>query len=113
MFRKLFFIVFGLFVVETYGVYGAAQVQSLSRSCTFEVGPLCYAWQTNGFGKMIGKENSVQVDRLVQKARREFEDQLRQRLVDVTRKKSESVGDWLEQKTDGLVDTLREWGQEH
>ena len=33
-----------LFVVETYGVYGAYRTKQLAYTCELAVGPLCYQW---------------------------------------------------------------------
>lgn len=88
--KKLIFILFVLLAVETYGVYGASQVRRITYSCRVEIGPLCYAWQESAIGKLLGPERSKELEASLSRARRAFEEDFADKLLDAKKSGSES-----------------------
>ena len=62
-----------LLVAQTYGIYGATQAQKLTVDCTLSVSVLCFRWEENRLGKLLGKERSEELEKLVVKQREAWE----------------------------------------
>jgi hypothetical protein len=76
MFKKLALILLVLFAIETYGVYGAAMAKKVTHKCTLEVGPLCYAWEKNALGKILGDKPTAEIEDALEKAKKTWEDEV-------------------------------------
>ena len=91
--RKLSFLLFVLLAAQSYGVYGAWQARRVVYTCTFEVGPLCYAWEQSAIGKALGAGPSKDVEEALQKSREAWDDQVAKRIKKIDRKDVKKVVD--------------------
>jgi hypothetical protein len=107
MSTKLWFGLLFLFALQSYGIYGAAQVQGLTRVCTLEVGPLCYLWEATTLGKLVGAKDSDEVDELAEAARRAFESQISERLSEAAEEGQESVKRFIDEGHDALLQRIK------
>src|SRR5262245_33167002 len=71
--KKFALLIFVLFAIETWGVIGAWQTQRVTRTCNMKVGPLCFAWEENALGKMLGEKKSDELDDALAKAKEVWE----------------------------------------
>ncbi|MCK6546212.1 hypothetical protein L6R52_10210 [Myxococcota bacterium] len=101
MMKKLALVLFLLLAVQSYGVYGAAVTKKVTKTCTLEVGPLCYAWEDNAIGKLLGDKNSKQLDEALQKAKKAWEKDFIEKTV---KQKSGSMEKLLDDVKGGLED---------
>jgi hypothetical protein len=103
-----------LFAIETYGVYGAAQAKKVTHSCTLEVGPLCYAWEKNAIGKILGDKNADDLEDAFRKAKAQWQEQVADRaskakdtgggVEKALKDAAKTIGETLEDAKDKLKD---------
>ena len=80
---------------QSYGIYGRAQADRIMFDCTIEVGPLCYAWEKNTIGKILG-ERATDVEGALKEARENIDKEFIQKLTR-KKKKDKSFGDILKE----------------
>jgi hypothetical protein len=78
--KMIILVLVVLLGVETWGVYGAAQAKHITVDCTLEIGPLCYAWEPNAFGKVLG-DRAKEVEDAMLKARKAWEKDFVERVI--------------------------------
>lgn len=71
--KKLALVLFVLLAVQSWGVYGAWQARKITQTCKAEVGPLCFLWEANTLGKLVGDTKSKELEETVEKARKAWE----------------------------------------
>ena len=87
--KKLVAILIVLFAVQTYGVYGRSQADKITYKCTAELGPLCFAWEQNALGKLIGDDDMAEeLEEKLDKAKEAWEEDFVERLAEGTRRKN-------------------------
>jgi hypothetical protein len=106
-----------LLAIESWGIYGASQVQHVYYTCTWEVGPLCFAWEENAIGKLLGHERSKDIDDALVKARKAWEHDFLERMLEAKKSKesvqkaideaAEAAKKGLEQLQDKLKDVTK------
>jgi hypothetical protein len=74
--KKALAVLLVLFLVETWGVIGAAVTMRLVYSCTLKVGPLCYAWEESMFAKALGMERAEAIEGQVRAAKEKLDQQI-------------------------------------
>ena len=79
--KKVALVLAILLAVQTYGVIGAAQAKRIMYTCTMELGPLCYAWEENMVGKMLGPERAAELEGTLLDAREKFEKDFAEKLA--------------------------------
>ena len=107
--KKLIAVLFLLLAVQSYGVYGRAQSDRIMYKCTMEVGPLCYAWEANAIGKILGTENAEEMEAQLEKMKDAWDEQFISKIEDATKEKSgvEKALDNASKKLDRLSKSLR------
>lgn len=78
--KKLVLFLLLVVAIQSYGIYGAVQTQSVAYTCTVEVGPLCYAWEESALSKLFGAEAASRFDDKLKSARRTWEEDFVKRL---------------------------------
>ena len=87
-------LILGLVVLgQSYGIYGRAQADRIMFDCTFEVGPLCYAWEKNTLGKILG-DRATDVEGALKEAKENIDKEFIQKLTR-KKKKESTLGDLL------------------
>jgi hypothetical protein len=100
---KLLLLISLLFAVQTYGVVGAWQAKRVTRDCTLEVGPLCYAWEPNALSTLISDEQEERVAEQIEKMRELWEDKVGDKLKG---KKAPEIEQALKDAGDRLRESL-------
>jgi hypothetical protein len=110
--KKLVAILILLLAVETYGVFGRAQADKITYTCNWEVGPLCFSWEQNALGKLIGDDAADDLEEKLEKAQKAWEEDFVERLAEGTRKKNsveralEDVKDAIEDASDAMKEAF-------
>jgi hypothetical protein len=99
--KKLALVLFLLLAVQSYGIYGAVVTEKVTKTCTLELGPLCYAWEDNAIGKLLGDKSSKQLDEALEKAKKAWEKDFIEKAV---KQKGGSVEKLIEDVKEGLGD---------
>jgi len=86
--KKLVLLLVTIILVQSYGIYGAAQSQRIIYTCEMEVGPLCYQWKENGFTKLVGGENAEKIEKKLSEAKESFEKDFLDKIMSSGDKKS-------------------------
>jgi hypothetical protein len=71
--KKLILVLLAIVLIQSYGIYGAAQAQRIIYTCELELGPLCYSWKENAFTKIVGGENAEKIEKKLDDAKESFE----------------------------------------
>ena len=77
-----------IILVQSYGIYGAAQAKRIIYTCETEVGPLCYQWKENGFTKLVGGDNAEKIEKKLSEAKESFEKDFLDKIMSSDKKKS-------------------------
>ena len=101
--KKLVFLLFAIVLIQSYGIYGAAQAQRIIYTCEVEVGPLCYAWKANAFTKIVGGENAEKMEKKLKEAKKSFEKDFLDKFTNGSKDKS---------KWDDFLDSVSETASE-
>jgi hypothetical protein len=101
--KKLVLILALLLAAETYGVYGRHQADRIMYNCTAEVGPLCFAWEENALGKLIGTSNAEDLEEKLEAARDAWEEDFVEKLAEGAKRK-DSLERALEDVKDAFED---------
>jgi hypothetical protein len=91
-------ILFVLLAIETWGVYGATRAKHITITCALEIGPLCYMWEENALGKLLGPERSEEIEGALLKAKKGWEQDFIERAL--AAKKSDALQELLNNAKD-------------
>ena len=69
-----------IIAIQSYGIYGGFHAERVTVTCTMELGPLCYAWELNALGKLLGPERALKLDEKLSSVKDEWEDEFADRL---------------------------------
>ncbi len=86
--KKLVLFLLAIILVQSYGIYGAAQADRIIYSCEVELGPLCYKWKENGFTKLVGGDNAEKIEKKLTEAKESFEKDFLDKIMKSGEKKS-------------------------
>lgn len=87
--KKLVVVLFVLLAVQSYGVYGRTQADRIMYTCEMEVGPLCFHWEQNAIGKLLGQDGAEKMEDQLDAMKKAWDEQFIERLEEATREKSE------------------------
>jgi hypothetical protein len=107
--KRVVLVLILLLAVESWGVYGAAKARHVYVTCTMEVGPLCFVWEDNALGKLIGKERQRDVDEALVKARKVWEHDFVERMIE-SKKSGSSIQKALDDAAEKAKQGLQELG---
>jgi hypothetical protein len=80
--RKYMLAITVLFLVQTYGVYGAYRTQQLAYTCEWALGPLCYQWDEATWVSEHAPEVREKVEELYRKSKDKLNQEVVQRLME-------------------------------
>jgi hypothetical protein len=103
--KKLVVILFVLLAIQSFGVYGRARADRITHTCEWEVGPLCYYWEKNALGELIGDDASDELEEKLEAAKEAWEEDVVERLAEGARRKNS-----LERALDDVKEALEEAG---
>ena len=104
--KKLVAILFVLLAIQSYGVYGRAQADRITYTCEWEVGPLCYRWQQNALGKLLGDDGAEELEEKLDAAKKAWEEDFMEKLTEGARRKN-----GLERALEDVKDALENAGE--
>jgi hypothetical protein len=99
--KKIVAILLVLLAVETWGVYGAVQARHITVTCTMEIGPLCFMWEENALGKLLGTERSKEIETALEKAKKAWEQDFIERAI------AAKTSDKLQDLLDGFLNLAK------
>jgi hypothetical protein len=107
--KKIILVLLLIVAVESWGIYGAARANHVYHTCTLEIGPLCYAWEDNALGKLLGKERSQDIEDQLIKARKIWEHDFVEKVLEA-KKSGANVSKALDDAADAAKKGLDELG---